>query len=328
MKQCRITVMRVARYDDLIAQYENPIQHACDMTEGQVFLANGWEKAGRLLPERLGHVVPLCSGPLPRGGGFLRWVDEEQALCYALLQRWIPPGDLPGGGAGGGGMTMFQDGRSQKVAFLAHCLLNQNAISDGTAVRPAGFPEMVSYLLEHGVGIVQLPLPGTPVPRPGPGDPQGRERPVVVENTRIRRAMAQAEPSRRLAQLVEDTMARLLEYRRYGFQVVGILGANRSPLCAVWTPPPKTTRRSRVWGVFLEALSRRLEEVGWQIPMVGFRGTDDAVETVRRLLERAEHAKHGRRRPDEARLASLPACSFSCWCWPVAPAGRMTLQQT
>lgn len=32
MKQCRITVMRVARYDDLIAQYENPIQHACDMT--------------------------------------------------------------------------------------------------------------------------------------------------------------------------------------------------------------------------------------------------------------------------------------------------------
>ena len=44
MKKCRITVMRVARYDDLIAQYENPIQHACDMTEGQVFLANGWEK--------------------------------------------------------------------------------------------------------------------------------------------------------------------------------------------------------------------------------------------------------------------------------------------
>ena len=41
-------------------------------------------------------------------------------------------------------MTMFQDGRSRNVAFLAHCLLNQNAISDGTAVRPAGFPEMVS----------------------------------------------------------------------------------------------------------------------------------------------------------------------------------------
>lgn len=44
MKKCRITVMRMARYDDLIAQYENPMEHACDMQTGKVFIANGWEK--------------------------------------------------------------------------------------------------------------------------------------------------------------------------------------------------------------------------------------------------------------------------------------------
>jgi len=44
MKKCRITVMKMARYDDLMAQYENPIKHACDMQLGQVFIANGWEK--------------------------------------------------------------------------------------------------------------------------------------------------------------------------------------------------------------------------------------------------------------------------------------------
>lgn len=44
MKKVRITVMRVARYDDLIAEYENPIEHACDMHEGQVFVANGWRR--------------------------------------------------------------------------------------------------------------------------------------------------------------------------------------------------------------------------------------------------------------------------------------------
>lgn len=44
MKQCRITVMRMARYDDLIAAYENPIPHPCDLRPGQVFIANGWEK--------------------------------------------------------------------------------------------------------------------------------------------------------------------------------------------------------------------------------------------------------------------------------------------
>lgn len=66
MKQCRITVMRVARYDDLIAQYENPIQHACDMTEGQVFLANGWEKppASAKVP---GTPCPPLFWPSPTG---------------------------------------------------------------------------------------------------------------------------------------------------------------------------------------------------------------------------------------------------------------------
>ena len=44
MKKIRITVMRTARYDDLIERYENPIQHACDMREGQVFIADGWQR--------------------------------------------------------------------------------------------------------------------------------------------------------------------------------------------------------------------------------------------------------------------------------------------
>ena len=41
MKKCKITVMRMARYDDLMEQYENPIEHACDMQLGQIFIANG-----------------------------------------------------------------------------------------------------------------------------------------------------------------------------------------------------------------------------------------------------------------------------------------------
>ena len=44
MKKCKITVLRMARYDDLIAKYENPIEHACDLREGQTFIANGWQR--------------------------------------------------------------------------------------------------------------------------------------------------------------------------------------------------------------------------------------------------------------------------------------------
>ena len=44
MERVKITVIRRARYDDLIEKYENPIEHACDMRVGQVFIANGWER--------------------------------------------------------------------------------------------------------------------------------------------------------------------------------------------------------------------------------------------------------------------------------------------
>lgn len=36
--------MKIAHYTDLIEKHENPISHACDMKEGQVFIANGWQK--------------------------------------------------------------------------------------------------------------------------------------------------------------------------------------------------------------------------------------------------------------------------------------------
>jgi uncharacterized repeat protein (TIGR04076 family) len=44
MKKIKITVKKVACYQDLIDQYENPLEDACDMKEGQVFIANGWQK--------------------------------------------------------------------------------------------------------------------------------------------------------------------------------------------------------------------------------------------------------------------------------------------
>ena len=40
---------------------------------------------------------------------------------------------------------MFDDARSKRVVVLAHCLLNQNAISDGTADLPSQFDEIVEF---------------------------------------------------------------------------------------------------------------------------------------------------------------------------------------
>ncbi|WP_020226174.1 TIGR04076 family protein [Holdemania massiliensis] len=44
MKKCRITVMKITQHRDLMERFENPMENACGMKEGQVFITNGWEK--------------------------------------------------------------------------------------------------------------------------------------------------------------------------------------------------------------------------------------------------------------------------------------------
>ena len=51
---------------------------------------------------------------------------------------------------------MFNDGRSKRVVFVAHCFLNQNSISDGTAVYPAAFKDLVVFLLNYYIGYFKI----------------------------------------------------------------------------------------------------------------------------------------------------------------------------
>ena len=44
MKKVRITAMRQTIYHDLMEQYENPIEHTCEIEVGQVWTANGWQR--------------------------------------------------------------------------------------------------------------------------------------------------------------------------------------------------------------------------------------------------------------------------------------------
>lgn len=44
MKKIKITAIRKAEYKDLMEKYENQIEHACDVNEGDVWIANGWER--------------------------------------------------------------------------------------------------------------------------------------------------------------------------------------------------------------------------------------------------------------------------------------------
>ena len=74
--------MRKVFHADLAARYENPIQHACDLVEGQVFIANGWQKPEGMCDSAWESLSPfvlaLSNGAADLYGGWMR--DPRSAM--------------------------------------------------------------------------------------------------------------------------------------------------------------------------------------------------------------------------------------------------------
>ncbi|MBU3877283.1 DUF523 domain-containing protein [Faecalicatena sp. AGMB00832] len=178
---------------------------------------------------------------------------------------------------------MFNDGRSKKVIFIAHCLLNQNSISDGTAVYPAAFRDVIDFFLNANVGIIQMPCPEFCCLGLDRGNIHGIDSPVVVENTRIRSAMKSDSSNIKLTRLADYVVQQIIEYKKYGFEILGIIGANRSPNCGVETTSDNNAETNGM-GLFVERISYQLLQEKIYIPMMGIRGTDNIQEKLQRFM--------------------------------------------
>ena len=179
---------------------------------------------------------------------------------------------------------MFTDGRSRRVVFLAHCLLNQNAISDGTAEVPAVHREILRTVLDARVGVVQLPCPELCCLGLDRGDPKGGERPVVAENTRIRRAMGQPEASARLRELTDQVVLQILGVPEARICRAGHRRCGPLPCCGVNTTSDQD-RELPGRGVFIASLRAALESAGLTVPVIGIKpSAPEALDRVRSLL--------------------------------------------
>jgi len=180
---------------------------------------------------------------------------------------------------------VFNDARSKSLIFVAHCILNQNAISDGTADFPGHVNDILSLLNASDVGIVQMPCPELHCLGLDRGNVHGGASPVVQENTRIRWMLSRDASLLKIEQLVQHVLVQILEYRKHGFEIVGIVGMNRSPSCGVDTTS-KEDQEVSGQGVFVEALCAELDRQGIDIDMVGIKGSeiDEAVAAIGRLL--------------------------------------------
>jgi len=91
MKKVRITVVRMARYDDLMRQYENPIEHACDMWEGRTFICNGWARPEGMCESAWETLSPFVMTLAHGGQNFYDgWMKDPKSAMISCNDGFRP----------------------------------------------------------------------------------------------------------------------------------------------------------------------------------------------------------------------------------------------
>lgn len=91
MKKLKITVMRKAQYNDLIEKYENPIEHTCDVTEGQVFYSANMKMPENFCESAWQNLYPYVM-TLANGGEdiYSGWMKNKKSAMISCNDGFRP----------------------------------------------------------------------------------------------------------------------------------------------------------------------------------------------------------------------------------------------
>ena len=91
MKNCKITVMRITRYEDLSRLYENEIEHACDMREGMVFYTEGDKMPQDFCQSAWDSLYPFVKELANGGGNFYDgWMKNPKSAMISCNDGFRP----------------------------------------------------------------------------------------------------------------------------------------------------------------------------------------------------------------------------------------------
>ena len=91
MKKCKITVMKKVLHQDLIDVYENPIEHACDVEVGQVFISENGEKPDGLCQSAWESMQAFVTELANGGGNFYDgWMKDEKSAMISCNDGFRP----------------------------------------------------------------------------------------------------------------------------------------------------------------------------------------------------------------------------------------------
>ena len=181
---------------------------------------------------------------------------------------------------------MFADKRSKKVLLLAHCILNQNAKINACAHYPGAIREVAQILIDAGIGMLQMPCPELLCLGLDRQVEPGLAPTVEAEDTRVAQRMTEEQARSICHQIVDELVYQLVEYRKNGFELVGVLGINGSPTCGVETTWANDQEMQGA-GVFIQMLDEECRKRGIALAMRGIKAYEAqrAVATVVGLVE-------------------------------------------
>lgn len=91
MKKVKITAIRKVWYQDLSAKYENPIEHSCDIEEGQIFVSCEGQKPEGLCDSAWESMQSFVK-ELANGGGnfFDGWMKNPHSAMISCNDGFRP----------------------------------------------------------------------------------------------------------------------------------------------------------------------------------------------------------------------------------------------
>ena len=91
MKKVRITVMRITRYEDLMAEYERPMESACNMETGMTFISEDSEKPEGFCDSAWETLAPFVKELSAGGGGFYGdWMKNPHSAMLSCNDGFRP----------------------------------------------------------------------------------------------------------------------------------------------------------------------------------------------------------------------------------------------
>ena len=91
MKKIKITVMRMACYKDLMEKYENPIEHACDMTLGKTFIVKDCQQPEGMCDSAWETLLPWVKELAEGGGNFFDgWMKNPHSAMISCNDGFRP----------------------------------------------------------------------------------------------------------------------------------------------------------------------------------------------------------------------------------------------